>query len=382
MLSVQKQQMQRTAVSSRSIEGSAALARAWRCRSSAVVSVASQLSRESGAQVLPSILPTSNRNLAPQDAQAGEIDSLYLFASYVEWEERENPSAGWELIAAAQSANSNVRAHARALLASSRHLSRPGAANPVEPASPVSQPEKTETEMNTPYDLEIIENCAECPSVSLTHFCRFSSPVLDALNEVTQKSTLPAGAILFVEGQAPRGIFIICSGRVNLTTTSRDGKMLILKSSGAGEALGLSATISGLGYEITAETATPCQLSFVDRKHYLELMELYGEVGMHTALCLSRDFRSAHRDIHDLILTRSSTGKLARLLLSQFPQGEAEDEATNRFVMTHEEIAHRIGASRETVTRLLGSLRKKRLISLDGPSLVIRDREGLKALTL
>ncbi len=382
MLSVQKQQMLRTAVSSRGIEGSAALARAWRCRSSAVVSVASQLSRESGVPALPPILPTSDRNPVTSDEHAGEIDPLYLFTSYVEWEEQENPSAGWELIAAAQSANSDVRAHARALLASSRHFSRLGAANLVEPASPQAQPEQAETEMNTPYNLEIIDNCAECPSVSLTHFCRFSSPVLDALNEVTQKSTLPAGAILFVEGQAPRGIFIICSGRVNLTTTSRDGKMLILKSSGAGEALGLSATISGLGYEITAETATPCQLSFVDRKHYLELMELYGEVGMHTALCLSRDFRSAHRDIHDLILTRSSTGKLARLLLSQFPQGEAEDEATNRFVMTHEEIAHRIGASRETVTRLLGSLRKKRLISLDGPSLVIRDREGLKALTL
>lgn len=310
-----------------------------------------------------------------------DVDPLYLFASFIDWEEREDPVAGWELIAASQSENSDVRAHARALLASSRHLSRLGSSGTSEAALPEKQAEDLEIEMNTPYDLEIVDNCAECPSVSLTHFCRFSSPVLDALNEVTQKSTLPAGAILFVEGQAPRGIFIICSGRVNLTTTSREGKMLILKSSEAGEALGLSATISGLGYEVTAETATPCQLSFIERKHYMELMELYGEVGMHTALCLSRDFRSAHRDIHDLILTRSSTGKLARLLLSQFPQSEAEQEVTNQFVMTHEEIAHRIGASRETVTRLLGHLRKKRLISLDGPSLVIRDREGLKALT-
>lgn len=380
MLSVQKQQVPRTAVSSRSMEGSAALVRAWRCRSNAVVD-ASEFSRESDVPSLPPVLPTFNPSFIASDTRAGEIDPLYLFASYVEWEEREDPAAGWELVAAAQSMNSNVRAHARALLANSRHLGKLSTSNPVEPASPETKAASSETEMNTPYDLEIIENCAECPSVSLTHFCRFSSPVLDALNEVTQKSTLPGGAILFVEGQAPRGIFIICSGRVNLTTTSREGKMLILRSAGAGEALGLSATISGLGYEITAETATPCQLSFVERKHYLELMELYGEVGMHTALCLSRDFRSAHRDIHDLILTRSSTGKLARLLLSQFPQSEAEDEVTNRFVMTHEEIAHRIGASRETVTRLLGHLRKKRLISLDGPSLVIRDREGLKALT-
>jgi CRP/FNR family transcriptional regulator, cyclic AMP receptor protein len=144
----------------------------------------------------------------------------------------------------------------------------------------------------------------------------------------------------------------------------------------------LGATISGVGYEATAEMSTPCQLSFVDRKHFLELMQSHSEVGMHTAQCLSRDFHSAYRDIHDLVLTRSSAGKLARLLLSHSPN-KAEDEGTRiHATMTHEEMAQRIGASRETVARLLSNLRKKRLIRLDGPALVIRDRNGLKALAV
>ena len=106
-------------------------------------------------------------------------------------------------------------------------------------------------------------------------------------------------------------------------------------------------------------------------------------VGMRTAQCLSRDFRSAHRDIHDLILTRSSTGKLARLLLALSLSEDAENEELRvHSPMTHEEMAHRIGASRETVTRLLGDLKKKHLIRLDGPTLVIRDRPGLEALTI
>jgi CRP-like cAMP-binding protein len=50
--------------------------------------------------------------------------------------------------------------------------------------------------------------------------------------------------------------------------------------------------------------------------------------------------------------------------------------------MTHEEMAQRIGASRETVTRLLSNLRKKRLIRLDGPILVIHDRPALEALAV
>jgi CRP/FNR family transcriptional regulator len=148
-------------------------------------------------------------------------------------------------------------------------------------------------------------------------------------------------------------------------------------------ALGLSAAISGKGYESTAETATPGQLNFVERKHFLDPMQSYSQVGMHTAQCLSRDFQSAYRDIHDLVLTRSSSGKLARLLLSHSPtQGVADAETRIHSAMTHEEMAQRIGSSRETVTRLLRDLRKKQLIRLDGPTLVIRDRSGLEALAV
>jgi CRP/FNR family transcriptional regulator len=103
-------------------------------------------------------------------------------------------------------------------------------------------------------------------------FAVFSNTVQHSLNPVTHRSTLPAGAILFVEGQSPRGTFILCSGKVNLSTTSRQGKVLILKTAEAGETLGLSAAISGFDYATTAETATPCQVNFVDRKHLLELM--------------------------------------------------------------------------------------------------------------
>jgi len=237
--------------------------------------------------------------------------------------------------------------------------------------------------MKLPNDDEIIDNCLECTNPTNGFFCGLSESALRSFNEISHKSTLPAGAILFVEGQSPRGTFILCSGKVNLSTTSREGKILILKTAEAGEALGLSATISGVGYESTAETSTPCQLSFLDRNHLLELMQSHSEVGSHAALCLSRDYQSAYRDIHDLVLTRSSAGKLARLLLSHSPTQVSEQAETRiQSAMTHEEMAQRIGASRETVTRLLSGLKKKRLIRLDGSTLIIRDRTALKAIAV
>jgi len=315
-------------------------------------------------------------------AQPQAIDPLYLFACKLQWERQEEPSAAWELLAAAQSSDSDTRAQARALLASSQALG--GVALNESAGGSEVRPKRTaaEIDMKTPYGLDIIESCTGCGQTLPAYFCGFSASATHSLDQVSHKSNLPDGAILFVEGQSPRGIFIICSGRVNLSTTSREGKILILKTAEAGEALGLSAAISGVGYEVTAEAATPCQINFVDRKHLLELMQSYSEVSVCAAQTLSRDFQAAYRDIHDLVLTRSSAGKLARLLLSN--SSAAEDggaEVRVRSNMTHEEMAQRIGASRETVTRLLSHLKKKRLIRLEGPTLIIRDRTALEALS-
>jgi CRP/FNR family transcriptional regulator, cyclic AMP receptor protein len=88
-------------------------------------------------------------------------------------------------------------------------------------------------------------------------FCNLSPPVLKGFSAISHQTTYPADATLFVEGQHPRGVFLLCSGKVKLSTSSRDGKVLILKMAGPGEMLGLSAVISGTEYELTAETAMP-----------------------------------------------------------------------------------------------------------------------------
>ena len=237
--------------------------------------------------------------------------------------------------------------------------------------------------MNTPYGLEIIENCVSCKLRRDKWFCGLSPEVLKSFSATSHLSTYPGSAILFVEGQSPRGVLVLCSGKVKLSTTSRDGKVLILKMAEPGEALGLSAVISGTPYELTAETVGPCQVNFIDREALMRLLDKYGELGLHSAQALSREFQSAYRDIHELVLARSSAGKLARLLLS-WSGGHERDSAGReiriRSSMTHEEIAQMIGSSRETVTRLLSELKKKELIRLEGSTLVIRNRTALEAL--
>jgi len=107
--------------------------------------------------------------------------------------------------------------------------------------------------MRSPYGLNIIDDCVVCPVREEHLFCNLSLPVLQRLNEIKSTAVYPKSAVLFIEGQRPRGVFVLCTGKVKLSTSSSEGKTIITKISEPGDVLGLNATVSDRPYEVTAE---------------------------------------------------------------------------------------------------------------------------------
>src|SRR2546421_2311092 len=71
--------------------------------------------------------------------------------------------------------------------------------------------------MRAPYGLEIIESCLSCPHREDRLFCNLHPAAVQKLAAITSAAAYPKGATLFVEGQSPRGVFILCSGKVKLS---------------------------------------------------------------------------------------------------------------------------------------------------------------------
>ncbi len=235
--------------------------------------------------------------------------------------------------------------------------------------------------MDAPYGLPIIESCLICKLRTSGFFCDLPKPTLQEFEKIKYASAYPPGAVLFVEGQAPRGVYVICSGRVKLTTTSRDGKTLILRIANAGELLGLHATVSGKPYELTAETLQACQLDFIKRDDFLNFLQNHGDACLHAAQHLSHNVQNAYEMIRSLGLSHSVSERMARLLLEWSDDAEqTKDGLRIKIALTHEEIAQLIGTSRETVTRVLSEFRQKKLAELRGSTLMIRDRASLERL--
>ena len=229
--------------------------------------------------------------------------------------------------------------------------------------------------MSTPYGIQITEDCLLCKMRQSGYFCNLPPASLQELDKVKYASAYPQGAVLFVEGQAPRGVYMICGGRVKLSTTSRDGKTLILRIAQAGEVLGLHATVSGKPYELTAEALQPCQLDFIRRDDFLRFLQHHSDACLNAAQHLSKNCQSAYEMIRSLGLAHSVAEKLARLLLEWSSDGDVVKEGIRiKVSLTHEEIAQLIGSSRETVTRVLGEFRQKKLAQLRGSTLVILDK--------
>jgi CRP/FNR family cyclic AMP-dependent transcriptional regulator len=236
--------------------------------------------------------------------------------------------------------------------------------------------------MLSPYGMEIVESCLTCKFRADRIFCNLPATALQAFENIKYATAYPQGAVLFVEGQLPRGIFVLCRGSVKLSINSPNGRTMIVNLAEPGEVLGLSASISGKPYEVTAETIGPCQVNFVKRDDFLRFLKDDVEACFKVAEQLSEKYHNACEEVRSLGLPHSAAEKLAKLLLDWTTKnGEsAKSEPRLKLRLTHEEIAQMIGTSRETVTRLFADMKKRQIVQAKGSTLLIRNPAALREI--
>src|SRR6185312_7687564 len=169
--------------------------------------------------------------------------------------------------------------------------------------------------MTMAYNFHIIEDCMKCAFREQRLFCNLPGKALARLQDIKATSVYPKGSLLCLEGQAPRGIFVLCTGRAKLTTTSAEGKSIILRIAEPGEVLGLTAVFSNTPYEATVETLEPSQANFISHNDFVAFMKEYPDVGMKAAQQLTHNCQCAYREIRFIGLSNSVPEKIAKLIL-------------------------------------------------------------------
>lgn len=116
---------------------------------------------------------------------------------------------------------------------------------------------------------------------------RLPQVALTALRAIETVKIYPRNCEFYVEGQSPQGIYILHSGRVELSISDNHGRKMVLGLARPGDILGLSAVVSGKHHEETAAAAIPCQTGFIKSREFLRFLANHPEAAFWVVQLLS-----------------------------------------------------------------------------------------------
>ncbi len=226
------------------------------------------------------------------------------------------------------------------------------------------------------------ERCAECADRNKYLFCSMDAEELRKLESLGTAVRYDRGATIYREGYRCESVYVLCAGRVKLWTANESGRTLILKVASAGQVLGLTAALSGHPHEVTAEAIEACRVRAIQREQFVAFLDGNREAALRAAKLICNEYIAALTEMRRVALPSSASARVANLLLD-WTREEGRETGGQRqcnLPLTHEEIASMAATSRETVTRVLGRLRRDRLIRLQGASLTVLEPRALERL--
>jgi CRP-like cAMP-binding protein len=212
-------------------------------------------------------------------------------------------------------------------------------------------------------------------------FNDLSQTEFKAVKSCLREKSFQKGDLLFREGQQCDRVFFVRSGRVKMYRISSAGREQVLETLETGDTCACNPGRRDWFCSTTAEAVTPCTVWFLARDAYIRLVQSQPELSH----ALNRIFANRLQCFSALIeevSLKDVKRRLMRFLLDMSDERSKQGKDMSRLYVpfTQEEIAHRLGAARETVSRHLSQLKRSKLIDIQSHKIIIHDKEGLKKL--
>ena len=205
---------------------------------------------------------------------------------------------------------------------------------------------------------------------------------LQELATAVEIREIPRRQVIYLPGDPGDRVFFINGGRVKCSKVTRDGKELTLAYRGAGQLFGELCIIDGTPRDEMAEAMKNAIITEVPRELFTALLQTDNKLCFSFACIIGERRRQIETKLEHLVF-RDVQAKLAALLLELGEEYgvECEDGLQIGLKITHQEMANLIGSTRETISLTLAQFKKKGLLDLNGRTVVLKDQEGLGAMT-
>jgi CRP/FNR family cyclic AMP-dependent transcriptional regulator len=197
-------------------------------------------------------------------------------------------------------------------------------------------------------------------SPSREAFERIREPLLREIARRGRIVRYPRHAVLINEGERGDTLFIILAGRVKVFSTGRDGREVILDVHGAGETVGEMALDDGVR-SATVVTTEPSTCSLISRDLVRQHVIEHPDFALQLMARLIGRTRTAVENVKRLALL-DVYGRVTALIANLAPQPSGVGTLSESF--TQQELADRVGASRDMVSRILRDLTDRGYLSI------------------
>jgi CRP/FNR family cyclic AMP-dependent transcriptional regulator len=208
---------------------------------------------------------------------------------------------------------------------------------------------------------------------SVPIFSELSEPDIASLSRLTSRRTCPKDTVVFFENEEGDSFFIIVGGRIKVTILGDDGREVILSVLGRGDFFGEMALLDNEPRSATAIAVEDTELLSLHRNDFQSVLTDNRSIMLALIKILTARLRRANHQISTLALL-DVYGRVARVIVDT-ARDEGKRLKDGRIAFrraTHQEIANRIGTTRETVTRMLKDLERQGLIHIDGKEVVVQ----------
>lgn len=206
-------------------------------------------------------------------------------------------------------------------------------------------------------------------------FRELDRQALRGFAEVTREQRVAKGALVVTEGDAGDALYVVRSGEVKVALPGDEGREVILGILNVGDHFGELSLIDGRPRSAHVVATQPSTLIVLRRTDFRRQVEQNPQVAWGLMVELSRRLRQADGTIGSLVLL-DVPGRVAKVLLDHATPGEPASLVKQ---LTHQTMAHMIGASRETVSRAMAEFQEKGLISVQRRVVTITNRAALEA---
>jgi CRP/FNR family transcriptional regulator/CRP/FNR family cyclic AMP-dependent transcriptional regulator len=196
---------------------------------------------------------------------------------------------------------------------------------------------------------------------------------LESLISVANRRKYPKDGVIFFENDLGDALYMILSGRVKVTILSDDGREIILAMLSDADFFGEMSLLDNEPRSATAIALRETEMVVLHQREFLTIVEKRPRVLINLLSVLSARLRKANHQIGNLAL-HDVYGRVARILLEMASE-DGTRQAGGRVTFrrpTHQEIANMIGATRETVSRMISDLHRQGYIEISGKNVIIQ----------